>query len=40
MNSLDEDSTEYDELQDDLNDHELLISDFEDRFEDLLRIPI
>lgn len=40
MNSLDEDSTEYDELQDDLNDHELLISDFEDRFEDLLRIPV
>ncbi|MCF6259114.1 MAG: hypothetical protein L3J98_02980 [Gammaproteobacteria bacterium] len=40
MNSLDEGSTEYDELQDDLNDHELLISDFEDRFEDLLRIPV
>ncbi len=39
MDLLDEDSTQYDDLQDDLNDHELLISDFEDRFEDLLNKP-
>jgi hypothetical protein len=40
MSLLDEDSDEYDDLQDNLNDHELLVSDFEDRFEDLLNIPI
>jgi len=39
MNLLDKDSTEYDNFQDNLNDHELLISDFEDRFEDLLNRP-
>lgn len=39
MDLLDEDSAEYDALQDELNDHEWLISDFENRFEDLLNRP-
>jgi hypothetical protein len=34
-----EESEEYDRLQEAINDHELLISDSEDRFELLLRIP-
>ncbi len=39
MNVIDDESEEYDEFQDRLNDYELLVSDFEDRFEDLLNRP-
>lgn len=40
MNSMDDNSEKYDVLQDELNDHEMLISDFEDRFEDLINRPV
>jgi cell division protein FtsB len=36
MNMQDDCSREYDELQDEKNDLEMLISDFEDQLEDLL----
>ena len=36
---LDDGSDEYDELQEKINDYVMLISDCEDRFEDLLNIP-
>lgn len=40
MDLLDDSSAEYDELQDEKNDCELLVSDFEDRCEDLLNLSI
>lgn len=39
MNSLADDTAEYDDLQDKLNDYEMMISDFEDRSNDLLNRP-
>ena len=39
LDELDDGSDEYDELQEKMNDYEMLISDCEDRFEDLLNIP-
>lgn len=39
MNQIDEDCDEYYELQDELNDCEMVISDSEDRYEDLVNIP-
>ncbi len=39
LDELDDESKEYDELQERINDYEMLISDCEDRFEDLLSIP-
>ena len=39
MQSLEEDSEEYDQLQDEKNDHEFMIADFEHRFERLLNLP-
>jgi RNA binding exosome subunit len=39
MAEVDEDSEHYDQLQDQLNDYELMISDFEDRVEDLILLP-
>jgi hypothetical protein len=39
MDTLDDTSEEYDQLQDEKNDHEMLVSDFEDRYEDLLNMP-
>lgn len=36
---LDDESKEYDGVQEEINDHEMLISDTEDRFETLLHIP-
>ena len=40
LDELDDDSEEYDKLQEQINDYEILISDCEDRFEDLLNIPV
>lgn len=40
MAVLDDSSAEYDELQDEKNNYELLVSDFEDRCEDLLALSI
>ncbi|KPJ92108.1 MAG: hypothetical protein AMJ53_10035 [Gammaproteobacteria bacterium SG8_11] len=39
LEDLDDDSEEYDALQEQINDYEMLISDCEDRYEDLLNIP-
>lgn len=39
MDTLDDTTEEYDQLQDEKNDHEMLVSDFEDRYEDLLNMP-
>ena len=39
LDDLDDDSEEYDALQEQINDYEMLISDCEDRFEDLINIP-
>jgi len=39
LDELDDGSEEYDQLQEKINDYEMLISDCEDRFEDLLNIP-
>jgi hypothetical protein len=36
---VNEETHEYARLQDEINDHEMLISDAEDRFELFLRIP-
>ncbi|MCG6970331.1 MAG: hypothetical protein LJE85_11235 [Gammaproteobacteria bacterium] len=39
LDELDDDSEDYDALQEQINDYEMLISDCEDRFEDLINIP-
>ncbi|MCF6236108.1 MAG: hypothetical protein L3J70_07010 [Gammaproteobacteria bacterium] len=39
MDSLVDDTEEYDDLQDEKNDLEFMISDFEDRFEIILNKP-
>ena len=39
LDELDDDSDEYNILEEQINDYEMLISDCEDRFEDLLNIP-
>jgi hypothetical protein len=39
LTSIHDDSIEYDRLQDALNDHEMMISDFEDRIYDLQNRP-
>lgn len=39
MKTFEDDSEEYDELQDEKNDHEFMIADFENRFEILLNVP-
>ena len=39
LENLDDESEEFDALQEQINDYEMLISDCEDRFEDLLNIP-
>jgi len=36
---LDVDSEEYDTLQEQINDYQMLISDCEDRLEDLINMP-
>jgi len=39
MNALADDTAEYDDLQDELNEFEMMISDFEDRSNELLNRP-
>ena len=39
MDSLDDDSEEYYDLQDEMNDYEMIVSDSEDRHEVLLNMP-
>ncbi len=40
MNGMTDDVDEYDTLQDELNNYEMMISDFEDRTNDLKNRPI
>jgi len=39
MDQMDDESDEYYDLQDELNDYQMIVSDSEDRYEDLLNMP-
>jgi hypothetical protein len=39
MAMLDDGSDEYNDLQDEMNDHQILISDFNNRLDDLAKLP-
>lgn len=39
MNKMDDESEEYNDFKDELNDYLMIVSDSEDRYEDLLNLP-
>jgi hypothetical protein len=40
MSAMDDDTDEYTTLQDEMNDHQMLIADFKNRLGDLANLPV